>query len=98
MKGLFTQENLTAAIILIVLLIGCFILLAIAIQPTMNRIEWDEETYIVKSGDTLWEIADRYCPDIVDKREWIAEVKELNDLGSSTLHPGQMLTVLAPKP
>lgn len=98
MKGFFTQENLTAALVLVILLIGCIVLLVIAIQPTMNKVEWEEEIYIVKSGDTLWEIADLYCPDIVDKREWVEEVKELNGLYNSTVHPGQKLTVLAPKP
>ena len=98
MKELFTQENITAALILIVLVIGLFLLLIIAAQPTMNRVEWEVDTYIVKSGDTLWAIADRYCPDIVDIREWIAEVKELNNLNDSTIHPGQRLKVLAPKP
>lgn len=97
MRGIFTDSNIAAALALIAFLIVAFILLIIAIQPTMNKIEWQEETYIVKSGDTLWEIADKYCPDIVDKREWIAEVQELNNLHGSALRIGQKLKVLAPK-
>ena len=77
--------------------VAALALLIVAVQPTMNKIEWQEETYSVKSGDTLWEIADKYCPDIVDKREWIAEVQKLNNLHGSALRIGQKLTVLAPK-
>ena len=95
MKGLFTGGNIGAAVALVAMLV-VFIMLLIAVQPTMRKIEWQEETYIVKSGDTLWRIADKYCPDIVDKREWIAEVQELNNLHGSILHPGQRLKVLAP--
>lgn len=97
MKGIFSSENITAVIIMIAFLIAAFTILVIAVQPTMNRIEWAEETYIVKSGDSLWTIADNYCPDIVDKREWIEEVKHLNKINDSTIHPGQRLTILVPK-
>ena len=96
MKGLFTTGNITAALAMVILLFVGIAILVIAVQPTMKQIEWDEETYIVKSGDTLWTIADKYCPEIVDKREWIHEIQELNDLHGSILHPGQRLKVLAP--
>ena len=95
MKGIFSHENILIAVIAVVLIGAFLLLLLVATQPTMTKVEWTEETYIVKSGDSLWAIADRYCPDIVDKREWIAEVKELNNLYDSTVHPGQMLKVLA---
>ena len=96
MKGLFTTGSITAAVALVIFIGIALVLLLIATQPTMKQIEWDEETYIVKSGDTLWTIADKYCPEIVDKREWIHEVQELNNLHGSILHPGQRLKVLAP--
>ena len=97
MKGLFATGGITAAVALVLFIGITLVLLLIATQSTMTKIEWDEETYIVKSGDTLWTIADKYCPEIVDKREWIHEVQELNDIHSSTIHPGQRLKVLAPK-
>ena len=73
-----------------------FMLLNYAFQPTMSRVEWREESYRVQSGDSLWAISYEYCPDGVDRREWIAEIRELNDLPDSNIHPGQRLTVLAP--
>lgn len=87
---------------LMMLILGALIvvvsvlILNYAFQPTMDGIEWQEETYIVKSGDSLWAISRDYCPEGVDCREWINEIQALNDLPSSNIHPGQRLTVLAP--
>lgn len=87
---------------IVVLILGAlvivlsFMLLNYAFQPSMNRVEWREETYRVQSGDSLWAISYDYCPDGVDRREWIEEIREINDLPDSNIHPGQRLTVLAP--
>ena len=57
---------------------GAAILLAGACNP------WDdgegavlvEETYIVKDGDTLWDIAETYCSKNTGTRRYILEYKE----------------------
>lgn len=76
--------------------IGGIFALTWAFQPTMDSIEWRETTYRVQSGDSLWAISGDYCPDGVDRREWIEEIKTLNGLDDSIIHPGQKLTVLMP--
>lgn len=84
-------------LILGVLIVAVSVLiLNYAFQPTMDGIEWQEETYIVMSGDSLWAISKEYCPEGVDCREWIEEIRALNDLPDSNIHPGQTLIVLAP--
>lgn len=65
-------------------------------QPTMDDIEWRETAHQVQAGDSLWTLASAYCPDQVDRREWVEEIRALNGLHDSTIHPGQRLTVLAP--
>lgn len=90
------ESNLTAFILLFTLIILAVLLLAGILRSTTDQIEWREETYTVKSGDTLWTIADEYCPANVDKREWIHDVKTLNGLEDSVIYPGQGLMVLAP--
>lgn len=93
----FLEDN---SIILVLLLVVLFTTLALSLvytfRPTMDDIEWREMTHTVLAGDTLWSIASDYCPDSVDRREWIAEVKVLNAMETSTIHPGQKLTVLLP--
>ena len=48
--------------------------------------------YVVRSGDTLWEIARRLAP-TRDPRAVIQKLIEANDLGSPALRPGQTLVV-----
>jgi len=49
--------------------------------------------YKVRSGDTLWDIADDHTPDGRDVWVTIEEIKHLNDLDSSVIHPGQNLAI-----
>lgn len=92
----FFESNLAAVSVLLVIAIVGVLVLNFAFQSTMERVDWLEETYRVQSGDSLWAISGRYCPDNVDRREWIAEVQDLNGLTSSVIYPGQRLTVLVP--
>lgn len=91
------SNPLIAVLLLIVLIAASFLVLSLAGQSTMGRVEWQEESYRVQSGDSLWAISYEYCPDDVDRREWVEEVRTINGLTSSVIHPGQQLTVLAVK-
>lgn len=95
-RGLQLESNFAAVLFLAALLVVAFILLSQILQSSMEKIEWREETYIVQSGDTLWEIADEFCPIDVDKREWIYEVQTINNIHGSALYPGQRIRVLTP--
>lgn len=92
----FLSNPVIATLILLVLIAVSFLVLALACQSTLDRVEWREETYRVQSGDSLWIISRDYCPDNVDRREWIDEVQQRNGLTSSFIYPGQTLTVLVP--
>jgi nucleoid-associated protein YgaU len=92
----FFESNLGAVTILIGLALIAVLVLNMACTPTMRRVEWQQATYRVQSGDSLWIISGDYCPDNVDRREWIDEVQKINGLTSSFIYPGQLLTVLAP--
>ena len=50
--------------------------------------------YRVRSGDTLWTIAQEVAPED-DARAVISEIRDLNDLESSLILPGQTLSVPA---
>lgn len=52
------------------------------------------ESYVVRVGDTLWEIAGT-LPDERDRRAVVADLIELNGLRSPSLVPGQTLKIPA---
>lgn len=92
----FSNSPAMAVVLLVIFALVCILALRAAFVSTMARVDWVEEEYRVQRGDTLWSIAGEYCPDNVDRRDWIAEVQELNGLSNSIIYPGQRLTVLVP--
>ncbi len=50
---------------------------------------------VVGSGDTLWDIAGRYCTG-GDIRETVFRIAEANGLKNKDIHPGQVLKVPMP--
>ncbi|MEZ5175973.1 MAG: LysM peptidoglycan-binding domain-containing protein [Acidimicrobiia bacterium] len=51
------------------------------------------EPYRVRSGDTLWQIAGDLGPEDRDRREVVAVIQRINDLGSEPLQIGQILEI-----
>ncbi len=47
----------------------------------------------VRSGDTLWSLADEHGAQNVDKRKIIYEISTINNLDDSYIYPGQVLKV-----
>jgi Tfp pilus assembly protein FimV len=50
---------------------------------------------VVRPGDTLWSVAARHVPSR-DAPGMIEEIRRLNDLSGTTIHPGQRLRLPAP--
>lgn len=96
MKSLLENNTILTLILGALLVLVAVLVLNHAFQSTLDRYEWEEEIYRVKAGDSLWVIAEQYCPADVDVREWIAEVRSLNDMSDSVIYAGQKLLVLAP--
>ena len=47
----------------------------------------------VTPGDTLWEIAEEHKPNGIDTREYIYEIKRLNNMSTSDIHEGDAITI-----
>lgn len=50
-------------------------------------------TVYVSEGDTLWSIAELYCPKYIDIRNYITDVEKYNTLNNKTIYPGQAIVV-----
>lgn len=59
-------------------------------------VETEVVTVTVAQGDTLWTLAEQFAPDNQDPRDWIYDVRTLNNLETSALFPGMQLNVVTP--
>jgi len=52
-----------------------------------------ERTYVVRTGDTLWNVALRSYPHDRDPRDLVYLIERRNDLSQGSLQPGQQLVL-----
>lgn len=77
--------------LMIVLFIGLTIY-AVWTRLNETNVEYTEETYVVQTGDTLWDIAEEYCSEHQSINEYIYKVKQVNNI-SSDLKAGQTIII-----
>lgn len=92
-----TQENILLLGLVLLALLLFLGVTAVVIPPSIDAEDWERTSYHVRSGDTLWGIAQEHCPDGVDYREWIDKVREINDLNDGWIYEGQDITILTDK-
>ena len=79
-------------------LTACGIIAAVAVAAVLlagagkAEREYTEDVIIVQSGDTLSGIAEMYCPNDMDKREYVHMLEVDNDC-TALIRPGDVLTV-----
>ena len=79
-------------IVLLIILIGCSTVLNVFAGGKEDRLALGGKL-VVSQGDTLWNIAVKYKPDDMDTRDYIEEIKAYNELVSSSIQVGQVLTL-----
>lgn len=92
-----TKKNLKKVIRKIpILLIGLItiVLVLISLGPTQAKSSTgaDYQVVVVREGETLWKIAKKHTVN-GDIREFIHQMKKLNNLEHSVIYPGQKLIV-----
>lgn len=78
-----------------VLLLCAILLIAIIFKCTAdcNKADLQKNIYVVQPDDTLWKIADEYCPKNMDKREYIFNLKKANAI-TGYIQPGDHIEIL----
>jgi Tfp pilus assembly protein FimV len=49
------------------------------------------KSIVMRSGQTLWEVAERYAPASVDVRAYVDALVEINDLAGGIVQPGERI-------
>lgn len=86
---------LTIGIILCGVLLGSSIMASGRSKASDNHASFKYYTSVqIGKGDSLWSIAENYMTSEYDNiQDFIAEVKELNQLSEDDIHSGQYLTI-----
>ena len=83
--------------LVVAVVITSLVVLYSVVQSHAIHNEWVEsrtiETIRVAPNETMWQIAEEYKPSWMDTREYIYEVKELNNLSDTYLYVGDELQV-----
>lgn len=78
---------------MIALLLCLVMVVAITISCRAD-VQTERFEYVVRSGDTLWDIADEFAPRGTDKREYIFNIKKDNALRTSDIYSGMVLEIV----
>lgn len=96
---MFTNYRITSRIRFTIFLVMLFLIasmglsLLLGLNQASASAETETITITVHTGDTLWDLADRYTGDSVDIRQVVYEIKELNQLDSNVLEIGTSLII-----
>ncbi len=87
-KRKFMKSTLTLIIIVISIII--------LVNTIINKTEYTEKykTIYISEDETLWSIAEEYKKPTQDIREYIYEIKKINNMESATIYEGQELTII----
>lgn len=81
------KRFITVITILIITLISIFNL-------SFAKAKVETENITVSAGDTLWSIACEYKKSGQDVREYIYELRQLNNLNDCTIYPNQVIKII----
>ena len=78
----------------ILILLGVVIVtMFVAMSPSYSKLTPQYELVTGAQGDTLWSISSQYAGEDEDIRDYIDEIKEINNLNKSSIKEGQQIKV-----
>lgn len=87
-----TKLNIAGILVIAALICGAASQMTEHVRDKPNEVIVTD-AYEVRSGDTLWSIADKYCPDGMDKRDYIDDIAARNHLSGAVIRKGQVIEV-----
>jgi hypothetical protein len=91
------MEKLIERMLVVAVVIASLVAICSVVNSHAQHNEWVEtrtvETIRVAPNETMWQIAEQYKPDFMDTREYIYEVKTLNNMSDTYLYVGDKLLV-----
>ncbi len=91
----WNKDKRTAAIILGLLVAMLLITLVCSREDEKpKREDFVPVTRVIKAGDTAWRIADEYCPETLDKREYLGWCEQLNGADMGHIRVGEQVVFL----
>ncbi len=93
LKGV-NRKKFVKSILTIVFIFVLEFMVINSVLASNEAVETKEIEYAVCKGDTLWKIAEKYKLENQDPREYIYEVKKLNNMTSASIYEGQIIKIL----
>ncbi len=94
MKIVNKRKFIQALLISILLILIISFCLFRVFGSNREEVEATQIKYTVCRGDTLWNIAQEYKQDNQDIRDYIYEVKKINNMTDSCLYEGQVINII----
>jgi Tfp pilus assembly protein FimV len=88
---LITSARFRALSIISITVIVVLLFLSSAVQATGQVT--DTREYRVKTGDTLWQIAQDFGPESADTRRIVSAIEKLNQMDGGALQAGQVIEI-----
>ena len=83
----------TVFVVLTIILLTTAINFALGLNTAASLTIQDYMDVEIKSGDTLWSIAQTYMPGNMDSRKAVYKLCELNDISADQLYAGMTIQV-----
>ena len=88
-----SRFRFTVFVVLTIILLTTAINFALGLNTAASLTVQEYMDVEVKSGDTLWNIAQDYMPDDMDTRKAVFQLCSLNDISADQLYAGMTIQV-----